>query len=57
MTDIDGVTVRMLKNAADAAAFRALNEESIARYFVLEERTTGSSTTPSRPTSMPVERS
>ena len=38
MTDSDGVTVRMLKDAADAAAFRALNEEWIARYFVLEER-------------------
>ena len=38
MTDSDGVTVRMLKNAADAAAFRALNEEWIARHFVLEER-------------------
>lgn len=32
------MTVRLLKNAADAAAFRALNEEWIARYFVLEER-------------------
>lgn len=38
MTDSDRVTVRMLKDAADAAAFRALNEEWIARYFVLEER-------------------
>jgi len=38
MTDSDGVTVRLLKNAADAAAFRALNEEWITRYFVLEER-------------------
>jgi putative acetyltransferase len=38
MTDSDGVTVRMLKNVADAAAFRVLNEEWIARYFVLEER-------------------
>ncbi len=38
MTDSDGVTVRMLKNAADAATFRALNEEWIARYFVVEAR-------------------
>jgi hypothetical protein len=37
-TGSDGVTVRMLKDAADAAAFRALNEEWIARHFVLEER-------------------
>ena len=38
MSDGDGVSVRMLEDAADAAAFRALNEEWIARYFVLEER-------------------
>ena len=38
MTESDGVTVRMMKNAADAAAFRALNEKWITRYFVLEER-------------------
>ena len=57
MTDSDGVTVRMLKNAADAAAFRALNEEWIARYFVLEERDTGNSTTLSLPTSTRAERS
>jgi GNAT superfamily N-acetyltransferase len=28
----------MLESATDAAAFRALNEEWIARFFVLEER-------------------
>jgi len=31
------VTIRPLRNAADAAAFRALNEEWIASYFVVEE--------------------
>ena len=29
--------IRPLENAADAAAFRALNEEWISRYFVVEE--------------------
>jgi putative acetyltransferase len=32
------LTIRPLRNAGDAAAFRALNEEWIARYFVLEEQ-------------------
>jgi putative acetyltransferase len=38
--DTDGmdVTIRPLETAADAAAFRALNEEWIARYFVIEEQ-------------------
>jgi N-acetylglutamate synthase-like GNAT family acetyltransferase len=38
--DTDGVelTVRPLENAEDAAVFRALNEEWIARYFVVEEQ-------------------
>jgi putative acetyltransferase len=31
-------TIRSLAGAADASAFRALNEEWIARYFVLEEQ-------------------
>jgi len=30
------LTIRPLENAADAAAFRALNEEWIARYFVVK---------------------
>ncbi|MFZ0091058.1 MAG: GNAT family N-acetyltransferase [Solirubrobacteraceae bacterium] len=36
--DTDGMdlTIRPLESAADAAAFRALNEEWIARYFVIE---------------------
>jgi putative acetyltransferase len=38
LTDSGGVTVRLLKSATDAEAFRALNEEWIAQYFVLEER-------------------
>ena len=37
-TNTEGVTIRLFESAADAAAFRALNEEWIARYFVLEER-------------------
>lgn len=32
------LTIRPLESAADAAAFRALNEEWIARYFVVEEQ-------------------
>jgi putative acetyltransferase len=32
------LTIRPLQNAGDAAAFRALNEEWIARYFVVEEQ-------------------
>jgi GNAT superfamily N-acetyltransferase len=36
--DSGGVTVRRLESAADAAAFRALNEEWIARHFAIEER-------------------
>ncbi len=36
--DTDGVTVRPLESALDAAAFRALNEEWIARHFSFEER-------------------
>jgi putative acetyltransferase len=31
-------TIRPLADAADAAAFRALNEEWIARYFAVEEQ-------------------
>jgi N-acetylglutamate synthase-like GNAT family acetyltransferase len=34
----DDVTVRLLESAADAAAFRALNEEWIARHFAIEDR-------------------
>jgi len=36
--DSDGVSVRLLEGEADAAAFRALNEEWIARHFAIEER-------------------
>jgi putative acetyltransferase len=32
------LTIRPLQDAGDAAAFRALNEEWIARYFVVEEQ-------------------
>lgn len=37
-TKTGDVTVRFLEGAADAAAFRALNEEWIGRYFVIDER-------------------
>ena len=37
-TNPGDITVRFLEGAADAAAFRALNEEWIGRYFVIEER-------------------
>jgi putative acetyltransferase len=36
--DSDGVSVRLLASDADAAAFRALNEEWLARHFAIEER-------------------
>jgi N-acetylglutamate synthase-like GNAT family acetyltransferase len=37
-TDTGGVNVRRLEGDADAAAFRALNEEWIALHFLIEER-------------------
>lgn len=37
-TDNGDITVRSLEDAADAAAFRALNQEWIGRYFVIDER-------------------
>ena len=36
--DVEGLTVRLFEGAADAAAFRALNEEWISRQFSLDER-------------------
>lgn len=35
------LTIRPLQGAADAAAFRALNEEWIARHFAIEEQDRG----------------
>jgi hypothetical protein len=57
MTDSDGVTVRLLKDAADAAAFRALKEEWITRYLSLRNGTAGNSRTLSLSISTPAERS
>lgn len=37
-TDALDLSIRTLESAADAAAFRALNEEWIARHFVVEEQ-------------------
>ncbi len=36
--ETDRVTIRFLESAADAVAFRSLNEEWIAEHFVFEER-------------------